>query len=67
MKRSASEEPRRWFLQARRDIEVYYLPTRHPNGLPGDIPSDAYTEADAQMALSMAQQVLDFVEVRLNL
>ncbi len=45
-------------------LDKYYIPTRYPDGLPGGIPADAYTAADAQMALSMAQQVLDFVVAR---
>ncbi|MEW5866369.1 MAG: HEPN domain-containing protein [Bacillota bacterium] len=47
-------------------LDKYYIPTRYPNGLPGGIPADAYTEGDAQMALSMAQQVLDFIQARVG-
>ncbi len=48
-------------------LDKYYIPTRYPNGLPGGIPADAYTEGDAQMALSMAQQVVEFVQRRLSM
>lgn len=33
-------------------LDKYYIPTRYPNGLPGGIPSDAFTAADAEMAIS---------------
>ncbi len=42
-------------------LDKYYIPTRYPNGLPGGIPADAYTESDAKMALSMSEQVIEFV------
>ncbi len=42
-------------------LDKYYIPTRYPNGLPGGIPSDAFSEADAEMALGMTRQVLDLV------
>ena len=47
-------------------LDKYYIPTRYPNGLPGGIPSDAFVSADAQMAISMAEQVLDTVSSRLT-
>jgi len=47
-------------------LDKYYIPTRYPNGLPGGIPADAYTDSDAQMALSMAEKVLDFIGKRLE-
>ncbi|MBC7216935.1 MAG: HEPN domain-containing protein [Candidatus Caldatribacterium sp.] len=48
-------------------LDKYYIPTRYPNGLPGGIPAQAYTEADAHLALSTAQKVIDFVRERLKL
>lgn len=47
-------------------LDKYYIPTRYPNGLPGGIPSDAFVSADAQMAISMAEQVLDTVSSKLT-
>lgn len=47
-------------------LDKYCIPTRYPNGLPGGIPADAFTEGDAQMALSMAKQFLDIVEEQLR-
>jgi hypothetical protein len=50
MRRAPSEEADRWFLQAERDLDD----TRYS------------AAADAQMAISMAQQVLDTVSSRLR-
>ncbi len=45
-----------------RRLDQYYIPTRYPNGLPGGIPHDVYTQAQAQEAIGGARQVLDQVE-----
>ena len=47
-------------------LDKYYIPTRYPNVLPGGIPSDAFVSADAQMAISMAEQVLDTISSKLT-
>jgi len=47
-------------------LDTYYIPTRYPNGLPGGIPSDAFVSADAQTAISMAEQVLDTISSKLT-
>lgn len=46
-------------------LDKYYIPTRYPNGLPGGIPSQAFSRGDADMAIGMAAGVLDFVRDRL--
>lgn len=43
-------------------LDRFYIPTRYPNGLPGGIPAEAYTDQDARQALEMAEAVLAFVE-----
>ena len=43
-------------------LDKYYIPTRYPNGLPGGIPSRAYTAQDARQAVEAAELVL--VEAR---
>lgn len=48
-------------------LDKYYIPTRYPNGLPGGIPAEAYTEDDARIALSLASQILEFVAQKLKL
>jgi len=47
-------------------LDKYYIPTRYPNGLAGGIPSDAFVAADAEMATSMAEQVLDTASSKLT-
>lgn len=44
-----------------RNLDQYYIPTRYPNGLPGGIPHDVYSDDQAQEALRLAGQVLDLV------
>jgi len=46
-------------------LDQYYIPTRYPNSLPGGLPSEAYNATDGERALSLAQQVLDFIQERL--
>lgn len=48
-------------------LDRYYIPTRYPNGLPGGIPAEAYQEEDAQKAISMAEEVIQFIRERMVL
>jgi HEPN domain-containing protein len=47
-------------------LDIYYIPTRYPNGLPGGIPSEAYQNEDAQRALSICNEVIDLVEKKIG-
>jgi HEPN domain-containing protein len=47
-------------------LDKYYIPTRYPNGLPGGLPSEAFSKGDAEMAIAMAEKVLDFVRKRIS-
>ena len=40
-------------------LDKFYIPTRYPNGLPGGLPSDAYTEDEAEGAIAKARSSLD--------
>lgn len=42
-------------------LDVFYIPTRYPNGLPGGIPSEAFTNEDAERALAMAEKTIVLV------
>lgn len=42
-------------------LDKYYIPTRHPDALPGGIPSEAFDENDAQRAIELANTVINFV------
>ncbi len=46
-------------------LDKYYIPTRYPNGLPGGIPSQAFSPEDSALAIKMGARVLDFVCQRL--
>jgi HEPN domain-containing protein len=44
-------------------LDGYYIPTRYPNGLPGDIPSRFYDDPkEAKEAMLLAKGVLNLVE-----
>ncbi|NMA75497.1 MAG: HEPN domain-containing protein [Bacteroidales bacterium] len=43
-------------------LDIFYIPTRYPNGLPGGIPSEAFSEEDAKRALDMAEKVVALVD-----
>ena len=47
-------------------LDKYYIPTRYPDGLPGGIPSNAYIDDDAKMAIKMAEEVISFVKSKEN-
>ena len=41
-------------------LDGYYIPTRYPNGLPGGIPADVYTQQAAAQAVGLAREVVEF-------
>lgn len=48
---------------AARSLDMYYIPTRYPNGLAGDIaPTDFYEEEDAEKCLEFAASILSAVK-----
>lgn len=59
---AASYEPefttraRSWSL-----LDGYYIPTRYPNGLPGGIPAEVYTDAGASDAVRLADEAVSLV------
>lgn len=42
-------------------LDVYYIPTRYPNGLPGGLPADAFGPEDSERALARAATIIDAV------
>jgi HEPN domain-containing protein len=48
-------------LDACRTLDQYYISTRYPNGLPDGIPHEVYTGAQAEGAVGLARQVLEWV------
>jgi len=47
--------------EACRSLDQYYLPTRYPDSLPGGVPHEVYTDAQAREATRLAQQVVDLI------
>ena len=47
------------FRSQAKSLDMYYIPTRYPNGLAGDLaPTDFYEQEDAQQCLSSAGLIL---------
>jgi HEPN domain-containing protein len=55
------EQAVRWAV-----LDGYYVTTRYPNSLPGSIPARVYQKDAAQEALSLAEEVVIFVEEQLR-
>ena len=49
-----------------RRLDRYYIPTRYPNGLPGGIPFQYFTEEDIRNALVDAEKVENFCRIFLQ-
>jgi HEPN domain-containing protein len=49
-----------------KELDQHYVPTRYPNGLPGNVPFQAYTAEQARRALGHARAVAAFARSRLG-
>ena len=49
-----------------RQLDKYFEITRYPGYLPGGIPSEAFDRIDADRSIDLAQQVVAFVEERIE-
>ncbi|MDE0460325.1 MAG: HEPN domain-containing protein [Chromatiales bacterium] len=47
-------------LDSARQLDQYYIPTRYPNGIPGGIPAEVFTDSQAEDAVIRARA---FIEV----
>lgn len=45
-------------LAAARELDLYYIPTRYPNGLDSGTPKEAFGDQQAQRALSLARSIV---------
>ncbi len=43
---------------AARSLDVFYIPTRYPNGLPGGLPGRAFGADDSERALDRAERII---------
>lgn len=48
--------------EAAAELDVYYVPTRYPNGLPENIPARVFGQGSAERALDTARRVVEAVE-----
>ena len=54
-------------VQDARRLDDYYIPTRYPNGLPGDIPSRYFDDPiEAKRALEWSDKVISMVREKLK-
>ena len=53
-------------LERGKELDKHYILSRYPNGFPEGVPSDYYTEGDAERALLAAEEVLGWVRRRLE-
>jgi len=49
-----------------KELDQHYVPTRYPNGLPGNVPFQAYTAEQARRALGHARAIAAFARSRLG-
>jgi HEPN domain-containing protein len=53
-------------VQDAKRLDDYYIPTRYPNGLPGDIPSRYFDDFDeAKQALGWSEKVIRLVKQKI--
>ena len=46
-------------VDSARQLDQYYIPTRYPNALPGGIPAEVYSSAQAEDAVTRARAFVD--------
>lgn len=67
LERAKEADPEFAQVEKAAKLDIYYIPTRYPNGLPGGVPSRFYTDPEeAQQAMLLAQAILEKVEKKLG-
>ncbi len=56
-----SEKVKKWSI-----LDGFYIPTRYPNSLPDSIPAKVYTRDAAVEAVGLANEIVQFVEGKLQ-
>ena len=49
-----------------RQLDQYYIPTRYPNGLPGSIPAEVFTDSQAEDAVGRARAFIEAARALLS-
>ncbi len=70
MKRPHREESLRWLTQAQDEFQdaddLYSIPTRYPNGLPGSVPSRYFDDPkEAEEAMELAKRLIGLIEKKI--
>ncbi len=47
-------------------LDGHFVPTRHPNSLPGGIPAKVYAKEAAENAVELAREAVEFVGMKLQ-
>lgn len=54
-------------LEIAKILDLYYIPTRYPNGFPEGAPFEHFTKKQAEEAINYASEVLEFVRRKMAL
>ena len=52
-------------IEAALSLDKLYIPTRYPDALAELIPTEAFTQKEAEAAISLSQEILTLVEARI--
>ena len=58
--------PLRRLQDSARQLDQYYIPTRYPNGLPGGIPAEVFTNPQAEDAVGRARSFVEAARALLS-
>jgi len=65
---ATSMDPDFQSLKYTKRLDDYYIPTRYPNGLPGEVPSRYYDDPDeAQKALEWSKSIVELVRKKIDI
>ena len=53
-------------IDAARELDLFYVPTRYPNGLDSGTPADAFSAAQSSRAIELAARFLDAARTTLG-
>jgi HEPN domain-containing protein len=53
-------------VETAKSLDKHYIPTRYPNGFDSGAPTDFYTRAEAETALSHGEEILAFCQDHLG-
>jgi HEPN domain-containing protein len=55
-----SARPESSLVEKAKELDKHYIPTRYPNGFEQGAPVDFYTRAEAERAILLAEEILEF-------